>query len=141
MKNDYIVDGEVAREKISMDIKRRKLDRAGIERLCLDPDIQAAFFGAGYNDRRPQGEWNKDYLDRLSYAVVGECFNREYLLYLAEVAEYVSKTTSQKGAGARSKVSESASKAPCKKSIVAGIVVALVIIFGIVAYKCTLGGK
>ena len=64
MKNDYIVDGEVAREKISMDIKRRKLDRAGIERLCLDPDIQAAFFGAGYNDRRPQGEWNKDYEQR-----------------------------------------------------------------------------
>lgn len=141
MKNDYIIDGKVARQKISMDIKYRKLDRAGIERLCLDPAIQAAFFRAGYDDRRPQGEWNKDYLDRLSYAVASECFNREYLLYLAEVAEFVSKTTPKKGTVVRSEVSESASKVPCKKSIVAGIVVALVIIFGIVAYKCTLGGK
>lgn len=39
MKNDYIVDGKVARDKIAMDIKYRKLDRAGVERLCQDPVV------------------------------------------------------------------------------------------------------
>lgn len=119
MKNDYIVDGKVARDKIAMDIKYRKLDRTGVERLCQDPVVQAAFFGAGYKDRRPKGEWDEDYLGRLSYAVVGECFNREYLLHLAEVAEYVSR-------------------APSKKGIVVGVVIVLAIVLGIVAYK--LGG-
>lgn len=119
MKDDYIVDGRVARDKIATDIIKHKLDRAGVERLCQDPVIQAAFFGKGYNDKRPKREWNKDYLDRLSYAVVGECFDRDYLLHLAEVAEYVSR-------------------APFRKGIVVGVVIVLVIVLGIVAYR--LGG-
>lgn len=121
MKDDYIVDGKVARDKIAMDIKYRKLDRAGVERLCQAPDIQAAFFGAGYRNERPRGKWDKDYLDRLSYAVVGECFNREYLLHLAEVAEYVSK-------------------APSRKGVVVGIIAALAVILGIIVYKYILSG-
>lgn len=119
MKDDYIVDGKVARDKIAMDIIKQKLDRAGVERLCQAPDIQAAFFGAGYRNERPRGKWDKDYLDRLSYAVVGECFNREYLLHLTEVAEYVSR-------------------APSRKGIVVGVIIVLAIVLGIVAYK--LGG-
>ena len=47
MKDDYIVDGRVARDKIATDIIKHKLDRAGVERLCQDPVIQAAFFGKG----------------------------------------------------------------------------------------------
>ena len=121
MKDDYIVDGKVARDKIAMDIKYRRLDRAGVERLCQDPAIQAAFFGAGYKNERPRGKWDKDYLDRLSYAVVGECFNCEYLLHLAEVAEYVSK-------------------APSRKGVVVGIVAALAVILGIIVYKYILSG-
>lgn len=121
MKDDYIVDGKVARDKIAMDIKYRRLDRAGVERLCQDPAIQAAFFGAGYKNERPRGKWDKDYLDRLSYAVVGECFNREYLLHLAEVAEYVSK-------------------APSRKGVVVGIIAALAVILGIIVYKYILSG-
>ena len=70
-------------------------------------------------DRVFRGKWDKDYLGRLSYAVVGECFNREYLLHLAEVAEYVSR-------------------APFRKGIVVGVVIVLVIVLGIVAYR--LGG-
>lgn len=119
MKNDYIVDGKVARDKIAMDIIKQKLDRAEIERLCQDPVIHAAFFGAGYKDRRPKGDWDKDYLDYLFCAVANDCFNREYLLHLAEVAEYVSR-------------------APSRKGIVVGVVIVLAIVLGIVAYK--LGG-
>ena len=66
MKNDYIVDGKVARDKIAMDIKYRKLDRAGVERLCQDPVVQAAFFGAGYKDRHPRGGVGQG-LPRLSF--------------------------------------------------------------------------
>jgi len=119
MKDDYIVDGKVARDKIAMDIIKQKLDRAGVERLCQDPAIQAAFFGAGYKDRRPRGDWDKDYLDYLFCAVANDCFDRDYLLHLAEVAEYVSK-------------------APSRKGVVAGVVIVLVIVLGIVAYR--LGG-
>ena len=56
MKDDYIVDGRVARDKIATDIIKRKLDRAGVERLCQDLVIHAAFFGAGYRNERPRGE-------------------------------------------------------------------------------------
>lgn len=121
MKDDYIVDGKVARDKIAMDIIKQKLDRAGVERLCQDPVVQAAFFGAGYKDRRPRGDWDKDYLDYLFCAVANDCFNRDYLLHLAEVAEYVSK-------------------APSGKGVVVGIIAALAVILGIIVYKYILSG-
>ena len=115
MDSPYIVNGEVVRDKIAMDIKYRRLKRTDIEQLCLNPVIQDAFRGSGYNDKKPKREWNKDYLGRLSYAVVGECFNREYLLYLDEVANFVSK-------------------AAVKKIVVAGVIIMLVIIAGIIVY-------
>lgn len=121
MNNNYIVNGEVARDKIAMDIKYRKLDKTGIEQLCRDPKITTAFRGTGYADKRPKREWNKDYLGRLSYAVVGESFNRDYLLYLDEVADFVSKAT-------------------FRKVIVAGVIIVLVIIASIIVYKYVVSG-
>lgn len=121
MDNKYIVNGEVARDKIAMDIKYRKLDRFGIEELCKDPIVKNAFRGSAYTDKRPKREWNKEYLGRLSYAVVGEGFNRDYLLYLDEVADFVFKAT-------------------FRKVIVAGVIVMLVIIAGIIVYKYVVSG-
>ena len=121
MDNNYIVNGEVARDKIAMDIKYRKLDKSSIEQLCRDPKITSAFRGSGYADKRPKREWNKDYLDRLSYAVVGESFNRDYLLYLDEVADFVSN-------------------AIFRKIIIASIIIVLVIITGVIVYKYILSG-
>ena len=121
MDNKYIVNGEVARDKIAMDIKYRRLDRTGIEELCNDSRVKEAFRGSAYADKHPKREWNKDYLGRLSYAVVGESFNRDYLLYLDEVADFVSKAT-------------------FRKIVVAGVIIVLVIIAGVIVYKYIISG-
>lgn len=86
----YTVGGMVAREKIAMDIKCRRLSRKDIEALAADSTVKAAFFGSGYTEKIPPSQWNREYLDKLSFAVASEAFNRDYLLYLNEVAEYLS---------------------------------------------------
>lgn len=90
-KKKYIDGDRVARSKIAMDIKRCKIRKSDLDILIADYDIQKAFFGHGFSDRKKESEWNKEYLDTLSYAVVAEAFNPEYLYYLCEVAEYVNK--------------------------------------------------
>ncbi|MCL2192239.1 MAG: hypothetical protein FWB78_02445 [Treponema sp.] len=89
MDNEYIVNGEVQSNKIAMDIKYRILKRHDIERLCRDTRISASFIGSGFNKKRPKQAWDKSYLDLLSYVAVAESFNRDYLLYLDEVADFV----------------------------------------------------
>lgn len=119
MVDEYIVNGEVARDKIAMDIKYRKINRDTIEKLCADQRIKSAFIGSSFPNKRPKQEWNKEYLGQLSYAVVGESFNLDYLLYLNEVADFVSKAT-------------------FKKVIIAGVIIVLVIIAGVIVYKYVL---
>ncbi len=113
MDNEYIRNGEVARNRIALDIKRRKLKRPQIEQLLADPKIAASFIGSSFNNKKPMKDWNKFYLDGLSYAAVAESFNRDYLLYLDEVAEFVSKAT-------------------FKKKVVAGVIIVLVIVLGVI---------
>lgn len=119
MNNAYIRNGEVARNRIALNIKRRKLKRPQIEQLLSDPQIVAAFIGSSFNERKPMKDWNKSYLDELSYAAVAESFNREYLLYLDEVADYVSKAT-------------------LKKRIVMGGIIVIGIILGVIVFKYAL---
>ena len=117
MFDEYFTsNGTVDRAKIAMHVKTRKLTRVEIEQLCADPCIQAGFKGTTFSDKRPKSEWNKNYLHLLSYVVVAGPFNREYLLYLDEVAEYVSK-------------------AKFKKVVIAGVIVILVIIAGVIVYS------
>jgi len=115
MTNEYILNGVVSRNRIALDIKYRKLKRAEIELLVADPMISSAFIGSRFNAKKAKKYWNKSYLDELSYAAIAESFNSDYLLYLDEVAEFVSK-------------------APFKKIIVAGVIIALGILAGIIAY-------
>jgi hypothetical protein len=96
MNNDYIVNGKVARNRIALDIKYRKLNRISIERLISDPEIASTFFGGNFTKKTPKNEWNKSYLDELSYAAVAQSFNPDYLFYLDEVAEFVNKPESKK---------------------------------------------
>ena len=96
MCDKYLVEGKVDRAKIAMDIKYRELKRDEIEMLLKDPRIKDSFIGTGYNDKKPQSEWSKDYLNILSYAAVAESFNRDYLLYLDSVADYVIKIKQKK---------------------------------------------
>lgn len=114
-KERYIVDGNVKQSTIATDIIYRQLTGLDVEHIASDPIVKQAFFGKLEPLKRPKSEWNRDYLNYLHCAVAAECFNREYLLYLDEVAEYVSK-------------------AKFRKVVIAGIVIVLVIIAGIIVY-------
>lgn len=88
---NYIVDGKVDRGKIAMDVKYRKLKRKDLNAIVNDPKIKSAFIGDKFSGKVDKKDWTKDYLEQISYAVVGESFNADYLFYLYEVAEYVEK--------------------------------------------------
>jgi len=118
MNGEYIVNGVVQRDKIAIDIEYRKLKGEAIERLCREPQIKAAFIGSSYKDKKPRRHWNNAYLDLLTFAVVAESFNRDYLLHLDEVADFVSK------------------KAGFKKALKAGGVILLLIGATVAAFKC-----
>lgn len=87
----YYVNGRIEREKIVMDIIRRKLSHNEIEELVSNDIIQNAFIGNFYKDKVPKEQWTKEYIQILSCAVVGESFNRDYLFYLETVVKYVEK--------------------------------------------------
>lgn len=111
--DDYIVDGIVARDKIAFDIKRRNLKRSEIEQIAADNRIKSSFLDASFSKKVPKEQWTKEYLDELSWIAIAECFNLDYMLYLDEVADFVTK-------------------AKFKKIVVGTVVVVLVIIAGIV---------
>lgn len=92
----YIWNGELSLYDIAADVKNRKLTVADINRLSEEPLIQKDFFGDLEPLKRPRAGWNSEYLDDLSMATALQCFNHEYLLYLAEVADYVYKTKKRK---------------------------------------------
>jgi hypothetical protein len=121
MNSEYIVNGRVSRNKIAWDVKNRKLNRPAIERLLSDPMTSSAFIGSGFNNKRSKREWDKAYLEKLTYSSVAECFNPEYLYYLDEVADFVSK-------------------AKIKKIVIGVIVIVLVIIAGVVVLSYVLTG-
>ena len=116
--NKYVINGEVARNKVALDIKYRKLDRTEIERLSADPGISSGFIGSSFNAKKKKKYWNKSYLDELSYAAIAESFNRDYLLYLDEVAEFVSNSGSA-----------------AKKLIISGVIIVILIIAGIIVAR------
>lgn len=116
--DDYFVNGKVARNRIAQDIKRRILSRSDIENLVLDKRIRSAFLNETYNKKVPKKEWNKLYLDELTNVSLAECFNRDYLLYLDEVADFVTKVK-------------------FKKIILGTVIVVLVIIAGVVVLRYT----
>lgn len=111
--DDYIVNGKVARNRIAIDIKRRIISRSDIEKLVSDKRIRSAFLNETYNKKVPKKEWTKLYLNELTNVAIAECFNRDYLLYLDEVADFVTK-------------------AKFKKIVLGTVIVVLVIIAGVV---------
>lgn len=84
-------NGEINSSRIAIDVGRGKLTHDNIEWLVSQPLVQEEFIGKTYTDKKPQKEWNKNYLGRLKLVVVAESFNKDYLLYLEQVADYVSK--------------------------------------------------
>lgn len=92
----YMMGDNISLYDIVLDIKRRELTGSDIEKLADEPIVQESFFGKLEPLRRPQDQWNEKYVDELCKATALKCFNREYLLYLDEVAEYVSKEAPKK---------------------------------------------
>ena len=116
--DDYIINGRVARNRIAIDITCRRISRSEIEQLVSDKRIQSAFLNETFDEKVPKKNWNRSYLDELTNAAIAECFNRDYLLYLDEVADFVTK-------------------AKFKKIILGAVVVVLVIIAGVVVLSYT----
>lgn len=91
---DYIKDRVVKRSSIAQDIVSGRLSEADVEALISDHSITSGFIGKGFSDRRPQSEWNANYLKELSYVSVAGPFNEEYLRYLYTVTQYVNNQKS-----------------------------------------------
>jgi len=91
MNSEYVLRGKVERSKIANDIKSGKLKRSDIELLIKDQQIIEAFIGDHYNNKISKSSWDQEYLNLLSCAAVAESFNSDYLFYLNEVTEYVTK--------------------------------------------------
>ena len=97
MVENYINGTKVSKSKISADIKNRKLSRADIQSLLREIDDAVAagklsdpYIGKSYTEKVDKAEWNTQYLDELvAVASSSECFNEDYLLYLADVAKHV----------------------------------------------------
>lgn len=89
-KQRYFDGKNVNRVAIAMDIKYRRISHDQVMEIVNDPDISSTFFEDSYKDKVPKNQWNEKYLDELSYAVVAESFNKDYLLYLEKVANSVS---------------------------------------------------
>ena len=86
---DYFDNGHISRMKVASDIKSRKLTKEDLEKMITEPEVKSVFIGNGFNNTVKKEEWTKEYLDKLSYMAIGESFNKEYLFYLDEVAQYV----------------------------------------------------
>lgn len=116
MVERYTRNGVVDRAAIAKDVKMCKLTAAEIQDLCENKIVQDVFIGNSYANKQPKEKWNKNYLERLYYAVAAESFNLDYLLYLNEVANFVAK-------------------AKFKKVVIAGVIIVLVIIAGVVVFS------
>ncbi|MCM1097246.1 MAG: hypothetical protein NC427_04185 [Ruminococcus flavefaciens] len=88
--DDYLEDGRIKRSSISLHIKSRKISRSELEALINNPRIKKGFVGDKFCNKKPQTEWNEEYLDSLVCEAVAGSFNADYLWYLFEVTEYVS---------------------------------------------------
>lgn len=89
-KHRYFDGNKIKRETIAMDIRYRRISHEDLMTIISDPKISADFYGNFYKDKIPKNQWDERYLEKLSYAVVSEGFNKDYLLYLEEVANTVS---------------------------------------------------
>lgn len=92
----YIEKGSVKRDRIVADIKKCRISKNDIFELDKNPEISSAYFATRKFKKQDRSEWDEDYLDELSLAAVSEEFNKEYLLYLSEVACYVADQKQKK---------------------------------------------
>lgn len=91
---NYLENERVKRGSISQHIKLKKISCSELETLINDPRIKRGFVGEKFQNKKPQADWTREYLDALVYEAVAGAFNADYLRYLFEVAQYVNSQTS-----------------------------------------------
>lgn len=94
--NEYINEGKVVREKIALDVRFRRLTGKKLKEVLDHPLVQNSFEGSDYYEKVSKRCWCSQYLDELSYTSMADNFNEDYLLYLDEVAGFVSGKESVK---------------------------------------------
>lgn len=122
--SNYIKDGKIKRSSIARSIADGKLSDSDLEMLINDTRISAGFIGDKLEDKKPQSEWNKDYLENLVYTAFAGPFNADYLLHLYEVSQYVRNTKT--------------SIAKMHKIVIGAIIIVLVIVAGIIVFSFVL---
>lgn len=93
----YVVNGRVAREEIAADICDGVLKRSDVKKLISDPQVRDAFIGDSFHGKIDKTGWNRKYLNNLPNVAVAESFNEDYLLYLADVSDYVEQNGAKEG--------------------------------------------
>lgn len=97
MIENYVTGNKLSRAGVSIDVKNRKLLAEDIKKLLHEIDTAVAdgklenpYIGKVYAEKLGKESWNERHLDKLvAVASSSECFNEDYLLYLAEVTKYV----------------------------------------------------
>lgn len=87
----YIKNNRILREKIVSDIVNQKLNKTELDELLKNTDIKNSFFGKDYERKISQNQWNREYLEKISYASIAEYFNEDYLIYLYKVTQFVNQ--------------------------------------------------
>lgn len=72
-------------------ISRKIRGENAIRDLWKRKEINSQRIGNSYDKKRPESEWDDNYLTKLFYSVAAESFNLDFLLYVDKVAEYVSR--------------------------------------------------
>ena len=95
---NHYVDGKKASEithSVVTDIKRGRI--GGLQLRSLISELETnGILDDTIIKTSPKSEWNDTYLELLSYEVVGGTFSKQYLLHLAEVADYTRTSSTTK---------------------------------------------
>ena len=94
--NNYIKDKSVKRLVVANDIASLKINKSDIGEICdkfteleQNGELDSVFIGDFFIEKLDKSEWNKEYLGSLKNKSVSEVFNKDYLIYLNDVARYL----------------------------------------------------
>ena len=95
--NRYIAGKKPAEitHNVVTDIRRGRISGDNLKLLIVELEKKGIFDNTTITTT-PKSEWNEEYLELLSYETVGGTFSRQYLLHLAEVADYVQVNSATK---------------------------------------------
>ena len=96
MHNKYIENDKPIRARIVQDIIKSRLKGSDLETIMENDIIKAHLSTEPFLEKKDKSAWTREYLEDLFYPSGPKYFSREFLLYLNEVAEYVTSKEPQK---------------------------------------------